>query len=64
MGERTEFHPDKCKMLRVTDKRKAINYKYHIHGHELENMSEAKYLEVTITNICHGSSTSRRLHQK
>ena len=24
-----EFHPDKCKMLRVTNKRKTINHKYH-----------------------------------
>ena len=45
-----EFHPDKCKMLRVTKKRKTLNHKYHIHRHELESVSEAKYLGVTLTN--------------
>ena len=46
-----EFHPDKCKMLRVTNKRKTLNHKYeYIHGHELKSVSEAKYLGVTLTN--------------
>ena len=45
-----EFYPDKWKMLRVTNKRKTLDHKYHIHGHELESVSEAKYLGVTLTN--------------
>jgi len=44
-----EFHPDKCKMLRITNKRKIIESCYYIHGHELENVTEAKYLGVTLT---------------
>ena len=44
-----DFHPDKCKMLRITNKRKIIDGHYFIHGQQLENVKEAKYLGVTIT---------------
>ena len=59
-----EFHPDKCKMLRVTNKRKTINHKYHIHGHELENVSEAKYLGVTLTNNMSWKSHIQKIASK
>ena len=45
----TEFHPDKCKYLRITNKRKIINASYFIHGVQLENVDQAKYLGLTIT---------------
>ena len=45
-----EFAPDKCKLLRITRKtsRLTIHAKYYIRGEELETVSEAKYLGVTL----------------
>ena len=43
-----EFHPDKCKLLRVTKKLNQIRRDYHIHGHTLDTVDCAKYLGVTI----------------
>ena len=43
-----EFHPDKCKVLRITNKRKPILYDYHIHNTALEIVESAKYLGVII----------------
>jgi hypothetical protein len=43
-----EFHPSKCQILRVTNKRKPSPTSYDIHGHKLEIVDSAKYLEVTI----------------
>ena len=45
----TEFHPDQCKCLRITNERKIINVSYFIHGVQLENVDQAKYLGLTIT---------------
>ena len=44
-----DFHPDKCFVLRVTNKRKIIDNSYHIHGQELKVVDKAKYLGVTIS---------------
>ena len=43
-----EFHLDKCKVLRVTNKLNQIRRDYHIHGHTLDTVDWAKYLGVTI----------------
>ena len=43
-----EFHPQKCKVLRITNKRKIIAAQYHIHNTDLETVEKAKYLGVTI----------------
>ena len=43
-----KFHPSKCQLLRVTNKRKPIATQYNIHGHNLEEVDSAKYLGVTI----------------
>ena len=43
-----EFHPKKCKTLRVTNKRNIIEAEYSIHGENLELVESAKYLGVTI----------------
>lgn len=43
-----EFHPKKCKVLRITNKRKPIISNYKIHDEELETVDKAKYLGVTI----------------
>ena len=38
-----DFHPDKCQLLRVTNKRKVISANYSIHGHKLLRVDKAKY---------------------
>jgi hypothetical protein len=43
-----EFHPSKCQLLRVINKRKPSPTSYDIHGHKLELVDSAKYLGVTI----------------
>jgi len=45
-----EFHPQKCQVLRVTNKRTPLKYQYSIHEQELEETANAKYLGVTINN--------------
>ena len=45
-----KFHPDKCNVLRVTNKTKKTEANYHLHGHTLELVTSAKYLGLTITN--------------
>jgi hypothetical protein len=40
-----KFHPDKCNVLRVTNKTKKTEANYHLHG-----QTSAKYLGLTITN--------------
>ena len=44
-----EFHPAKCKVLRITRKKNKITFPYTLHGHILEEVSSAKYLGITIT---------------
>ena len=43
-----EFNPEKCKVLRVTNKRKTINQTYTMHNEILEEVDSAKYLGVHI----------------
>ena len=45
-----EFHPDKCKLLRITNKINKINFDYSIHNTILSLTESAKYLGVTIDN--------------
>ena len=45
------FHPDKCQVLRITNKRKPIIFYYTLHDQNiLATVTQAKYLGVTITN--------------
>ena len=43
-----KFHPDKCQVL-ITRKWQPVTYNY-INGHQLEHVSDAKYLGITFTN--------------
>ena len=43
-----EFHPKKCQVLYVTNKRNIIKASCNIHGHILEETDTAKYLGVNI----------------
>ena len=45
-----QFHPDKCQVLRITNKRNPIIFNYTLHDHMLATVTQAKYLGVTITN--------------
>ena len=42
------FHPEKCQLLRVSKKKKTINSNYFIHGKQLTQTKNAKYLGVII----------------
>ena len=43
-----EFHPKKCQVIHITNKRKPIRQPYIIHGHVLEEVECAKYLGANI----------------
>ena len=42
-----EFHPDKCKLLRITNKLKPIEASYYMHNHKLDKVETGKYLDFT-----------------
>ena len=42
------FNPDKCEVLRITNKKKFIDAQYSIHGTTLNTVNDGKYLGVTI----------------
>ena len=44
-----KFHPKKCTVLTVSNKRSTILHDYTLHGHTLERVASANYLGVTIT---------------
>ena len=43
-----EFHPKKCQLVRITNKRKKIEFNYKIHGIVIEETESAKYLGIVI----------------
>ena len=44
------FNPDKCELIRITNKRKTINATYHIHNIQLKHAKRSKYLGLTFSN--------------
>ena len=42
------FHPDKCNILSVTQKRKPLDFTYKLHNHSLEKVDSTKYLGLTL----------------
>ena len=43
-----EFHPGKCQLLKITNKRKSFDSNYTIHGTPILETDSAKYLGVVI----------------
>ena len=43
-----EFHPDKCKALRITNEKKVIKYRYLLYNVILKELPNAKYLDATM----------------
>ena len=42
------FHPEKCVVIQVSNKRNTITSNYRLHNHQLESVDSSKYLGVTI----------------
>ena len=42
------FHPDKCTVLTVTQKKHSFTHDYTLHNHKLELVTSAKYLGITL----------------
>ena len=42
------FHPDKCQVLQVSNKKKKYDFQYQLHNQNLQIVSSSKYLGVTI----------------
>ena len=55
-----EYHPDNCKVLRITNKRKVIKYRYLLHNVILKEVSNAKYLGATMNTTL---SWKRHVHE-
>ena len=45
-----EFHPEKCQVVKISNKLKLINSDYQLHNQILKETNNAKYLGVTIDN--------------
>lgn len=62
------FHPAKCNVLSITNNKNVIHYPYTLHGRQLERVTKAKYLGVTvqtnlkwdshISNICNKANST------
>ena len=42
------FHPDKCNLISITQKRKPIHFTYKLHDHPLAKVEHSKYLGITL----------------
>jgi myo-inositol-hexaphosphate 3-phosphohydrolase len=42
------FHPDKCSVLTITNKKNPVKHNYLLHNHTLESVSSAKYLGIIL----------------
>ena len=44
------FHPDKCQLITITNKKRTINFDYTIHNQIIEKTNQAKYLGIHLSN--------------
>ena len=58
------FNPDKCEVIRVTNKKKPTIFKYMLHGVSLKETDSAKYLGVNISRDLSWGNTSTKSLQK
>ena len=49
-NNKMEFHPQKCQVIQITNKKKKLNHTYKIHDTPLQPTNAAKYLGITIDN--------------
>ena len=42
------FHPDKCSVLTITNRKNPVKHSNLLHNHTLESVSSAKYLGITL----------------
>ena len=59
-----EFQPDKCKVPSISGNKTPIEFEYILHGHELEHVTNTKYLGVIFNRNSHGTKTSAQLPAK
>ena len=59
-----EFHPDKCQVLTVTNKRNRTGFTYNIHGIPLKPHDTAKYLGVTIDSTLSWDAHLKDIYKK
>ena len=59
-----EFHPGKCQILRITNKRRPIINTYNIHNTDLQVFSSAKYLGVTIDDNLSWNEQTNNVYKK
>ena len=59
-----EFHPDKCQVLRITNKLKPIQASYSIHGKTLKETKSAKYLGVVIDSKLNWNEQNKNVCKK
>ena len=43
-----EFNPDKCEVIRITNRRRVTEATYYIHGKSLNRVDAVKYLGVNL----------------
>ena len=63
-ANKMEFHPNKCQILRITNKKEPIKAIYTIHNTVLQEFSSAKYLGVTIDNHLNWNNHTNNVYQK
>ena len=69
-----EFHPDKCKLVRITNKLKPIEASYYMHNRKLDIVETGKYLgfllnkklswKAPVDTICKKATQTRALLQE
>ena len=64
LENKMEFHPDKCQVLTVTNKKNRTGFTYNIHGIPLKPHDTAKYLGVTIDKSLNWDAHLKDIYRK